>query len=132
MIGCMVTATTERTAITATNSRVEIVQSLLRGGGGSQAQCSAGGDGAPGLVATNSRVQAALSNVFGGRGGDNFATCSSFCGLPGAGHGGPGLVTFGAATQVFVTGKAGNLVKGGFAGISSECSCDGDPATARS
>ncbi|MCP3918089.1 MAG: hypothetical protein GY711_21280 [bacterium] len=124
---CVGVAQIEKTGVLVQASRLEIVSSSFTGGRGVDEDCGSPGDGDAGMLTNNSRVQSALSTIQGGRGGNNFATCISFCGIDGGGDGGPGMVTAGASTEIFLAGKTGDLVKGGYAGLGEDCPCDGYP-----
>ncbi|MCP3918090.1 MAG: hypothetical protein GY711_21285 [bacterium] len=125
--GCTGDGAVDRYGVRIDDSRAEIVGSALNAGRAAVSQCAAPNDGPPGVYVENARVQVALSSVEGGRGGDNYASCGSICGIPGAGNGGPGVRTYGQTTELFLAGTNADLAKGGFAGIAELCSCDGDP-----
>lgn len=110
-----------------TQSRMEIVQSLVNGGAGASVSCGAGHAGDAAVTASNtSRVHLAETNLRGGRGGGHLEICGSFCNL-GAGDGGAGLEVL-LGSELLATGLAGgHFLAGGFSGDGQACACDGDP-----
>jgi len=105
-----------------TDSRVEIVESNLKGLNGADGLCD-GGDGRDALrVEGNSLVHLVRTSLRGGKGGD--ASCSGF--FAEGGDGGNGLLVL-AQAVVQVSGEPGTLLQGGNAGLGVDCQYDGFP-----
>jgi hypothetical protein len=115
-------------AVGVDGSRIEVVQSSLRGNPGVGTDCGSGGSGGIGLSTWNGAwVHVAASDVEGGEGGYSSYACPSFCNQ-GAGRGGNGI-DLGGASTLLLAGHDTNFVRGGFEGNGGACDCDGDPGT---
>ena len=107
-------------------SRLELVQSTVRGDAGLDVDCGTGGPGGDGLALSDgARAHVVATDVLGGEGGANTYPCVAICNQ-GAGDGGAGLVASGAGTTVILAGPFDRHVQGGFEGNGGECPCDGE------
>jgi len=121
--GCTILGTGGRRAVTVSGSRLELVQSDLRGGAGADTSCGDAGPGADCVVTGGaaSRVHLSLTSSEGGDGGYSSATCISFCGGL-SGDGGSGVRMSGG--DLLVSGRTSDRIEGGFT-CGTAITCDG-------
>lgn len=106
------------TALHVSNSRVEVVSSILRGEAGNGDDCGIPDFGGSGLECSSGRTHLVLSPSYGGKGGA-YGSCSF-----GAysGNGGAGVFVAGGA-EVILASNAAHQIRGGDAGTDYNGAC---------
>ncbi len=120
MRACTLTSSTGA-PLQASSSRIEVADCTLHGGNGDTSGCGPAEWGFPAAQISGCRIHFAAPDSLGGKGGDQYAICSSLCGDL-AGEGGPGAYVEGST--VFVTGGTSHALLGGLNGLGELCPCD--------
>lgn len=120
---CTIPAVYRKTGISTSNARLELSECSVAGGRGADGDCGEEGEAgyAGHVISGNARVHSAHTDVTGGQGGINTATCISFCGAL-SGNGAPAIAL--TDGELFVSGDPTTTVKGGEAGC-GDIGCDG-------